>query len=140
MRNTIVIAALLLMVCSGCKKTSISTTNRQTQYTLTPQHNSGIWGTVTFIEVKDSSLTKVDIEVNNTPAPTYVAHIHQGPPTSYHGAIYYFDPIHSSGGHVSYLQNIPLLYDSALLLNCTFAFHDYTGDTVLGYCGVGINR
>jgi hypothetical protein len=133
------ITLLLLVAFTGCKKDA-SPSLRQTQYTIIPQNNSGITGTVTFIEVRDSSQTTVDIEVQHTTGYDYVAHIHGGPPANYRGAIYVFDPIYASEGHVSYKQNIPLLYDSALVFNGTFVFHDSTANNVLGLCGIGINK
>jgi hypothetical protein len=130
------IACLFLFFCSCKKDPAIA---RQTQYTIIPQNNSGITGTMTFID-KGSAQTEVDIEVQHTTGYYYVAHIHEGTPASYHGAVYIFDPMYASGGHLSYQQNIPLLYDSALTYNGTFVFHDSTGNNVLGLCGVGINK
>ncbi len=129
---------LLVLLISSCKKDATPT--RQIQYTIIPQNNSGITGTLTFTEQADSSQTIVDIEVNNTMHYKYVAHIHQGPPTNYHGAIYIFDPIYAGGSHLSYKQSIPLQYDSALVLNGTFVLHDSTANNILGLCGVGANK
>ena len=138
MKTNLVIIALALTIFSACKKDASGV--RKTTYTFVAQSNSGITGTVSFIEKADSSQTTVDFELNNTPASQYMAHIHQGTPASYHGAIYYFDPIYAYGGKISYKQNIPLLYDSALTLNGTLAFHDSTGNLTLGICGVGKNK
>ena len=141
MRINIIVAAILLLGSwsfSSCKKDA--TAARQTQYTIIQQNNSGITGTVTFTEQVSTSQTKVDIEVQNTPGYTYIAHIHQGTPALYRGAIYIFDPIYASNNHISFQQNIPLLYDSALTYNGTFVFHDSTGNNVLGLCGIGANK
>ncbi len=133
------IAIILLVLSLGaCKKDPPQP--RQTQYTIIPQNNSGITGTVSFIEKADLSQTEVDIEVNNPTSHTCVAHIHQGPPLTYRGAVYIFDPMYASGSHLSYQQNIPLIYDSALTYNGTFVFHDSTGNNVLGLCGIGANK
>jgi|GEM_PF-3417428 len=137
MKIKIIVAVLLIVSFSSCKKDS---TARQTQYNIIPQNSSGVTGTVTFIEQPSLSQTEVDIEVKNTPGYYYVAHIHQGTPSLYRGAIYIFDPIYSSSGHISFQQNIPLLYDSALTLNGTFVLHDSTGNNVLGLCGIGVNK
>ena len=136
--NILLVSILLAALFSSCKKDS--TGPRQTQYNIIPQNNSGITGTVTFIEQAALSQTEVDIEVKNTPGYYYIAHIHQGTPTLYHGAVYIFDPIYANGGHISYQQNIPLLYDSAIIYNGTFVIHDSTGNNVLGLCGIGANK
>jgi hypothetical protein len=136
MKLNLLIAALLLTSLSACKKDA---TPRQTKYTIIPQNGSGINGTVTFLEATLSQ-TQVDIEVNNTTSYDYVAHIHAGAPAAYHGAVYVFDPMHASGGHLSFKQNIPLLYDSALKFNGTFVIHDSTANNVLGLCGIGANK
>ena len=130
--------AFILLLLGACKKDPPQP--RQTQYTIIPQNNSGITGTVSFIEKADLSQTEVDIEVNNTPSHTCVAHIHLGPPSNYRGAVFIFDPMNASGSHLSYQQNIPLVYDSALIYNGTFVFHDSTGNNVLGLCGIGANK
>jgi hypothetical protein len=138
MKTNIILVLCLSVFIYSCKKNP--TGPRQTQYTIIPQNNSGVSGTVTFIEKTDSSQTEVDIEVNNTPGYTYVAHIHQGVPTNYRGAIYIFDPMYARWDKLSYQQNIPLPYDSALVYNGTFVLHDSTANNVLGLCGVGINK
>lgn len=128
-----------MTVLAACKKENTNTGSRSTSYNFTQQNNSGITGKILFIEA-DSGQTTVDFELSNTPAPKYEAHIHQGPPTSYHGAIYYFNDIPAQNNKISYRQNILLPYDSALLLNCTLALHDSTGNLDLGIAGVGINH
>ena len=138
MKTKIIFTSVLLIFLWSCKKDAQPA--RQTQYTIIPQNNSGITGTVTFVEQVGISQTKVEIEVQNTPGYTYVAHIHQGPPAAYRVAVFVFDPIYASGGHVSYQQDIPLLYDSALTYDGTFVFHDSTGNNVLGLCGIGANK
>lgn len=137
MKTSTLATFLILILFSACKK---DTAIRQTKYTIIPQNNSGINGTVTFVEQASMRQTQVDIEVGNTTSYDYVAHIHDGTPALYHGAIYVFDPMYASGGHLSYKQTIPLSYDSALILNGTFVIHDSTGNNVLGLCGIGINR
>jgi hypothetical protein len=138
MKSSILTSILLIFLVGACKKDPPQP--RQTQYTILPQNSSGITGTMTFIEKADLSQTEVDIEVNNTVFYHYVAHIHQGPPTNYRGAIFIFDPMYASGHHLSYQQNIPILYDSALTFNGTFVLHDSTGNNVLGLCGIGVNK
>jgi hypothetical protein len=138
MKAKIFAVILLVFSVSSCKKDPPQP--RQTQYTIIPQNNSGITGTMTFIEKADLSQTEVDIEVSNTVFYKYVAHIHQGTPSNYRGAVFIFDPMYAAGSHLSYRQNIPLLYDSALTYNGTFVLHDSTGNNVLGLCGVGANK
>jgi hypothetical protein len=137
MKTKIVLIASILLIISSCKKEATST---PAVSRLTPQNNSGIWGTVTFIEKASLSQTEVDIEVNNANLYTYVAHIHTGTPTDYHGAVYIFQPMLASSGHLSYQQNISLLYDSAIVYNGTFVLHDSTANNVLGLCGIGANK
>lgn len=137
MKITSLSAVLFLLLFSACKKDSAV---RQTQYTLIPQNNSGLSGTVTFIEQASISQTQVDMEISNANASYYVAHIHVGTPASYHIAVYLFDSVPASHGHISYRQNIPLQYDSALVFNGTYVIHDSTGNAVLGLCGVGANK
>ncbi|MCW3126813.1 MAG: hypothetical protein JWO03_2471 [Bacteroidetes bacterium] len=137
MRTNIFVAVFLVILIGACKKETSEP--RSKSYTFVQMNNSGITGTIRFIEQADSAQTIVDFELNNTPASRYMAHIHQGPPSSYHGAIYYFDPIYAYGGKISYKQSIPLLYDSAVRLDCTLALHDSTGNQDLGISGVGIN-
>ena len=137
MKTTTLTAFIVLLLFSACKK---DTAIRQTHYTIIPQNSSGINGTVTFTEQASLSQTQVDVEVNNANASYYVAHIHVGTPASYHIAVYQFDSIPASGGHISYKTNIPLQYDSALAFNGTFVIHDSTGNAVLGLCGIGINK
>ena len=136
MKTTTLVSVLVLLLFSACKK---DTATRQTQYTLIPQNNSGLSGTVTFVE-QASSQTQVDMEINNANATYYVAHIHVGTPASYHIAVYLFDSVPASHGHISYKQNIPLQYDSALVFNGTYVIHDSTGGPVLGLCGIGANK
>ncbi len=136
--KTLTTALLCIIVLAACKKDN-TTTKRSTSYNFTQQNNSGITGQILFIEA-DSGQTTVDFELSNTPAAKYMAHIHQGPPSSYHGAIYYFYDIPAWSNKISYKQNIPLPYDSALLLDCTLALHDSTGNLDLGIAGVGINH
>ena len=138
MKTNILLLALVLVTIGGCKKNNSSA--RQITYNIIPQNSSGVAGTVSFTDVVDSSQTKVDIEVSNTPGFTYVAHIHYGPPSNYRGAVYVFDPIFAANKRISYQQNIPLLYDSALVYNGTFVLHDSTGNNVLGLCGIGVNK
>ena len=138
MKTKLVAATFLILSIGACKKDAPQP--RQTHYTLIPQNNSGITGTGSFIEKADPSQTEVDIEVNNPTSHTCVAHIHRGPPSSYRVAVFIFDPMYASGSHLSYQQNIPLSYDSALTYNGTFVFHDSTGNNVLGLCGVGANK
>ncbi|MBS1595243.1 MAG: hypothetical protein JST90_13080 [Bacteroidetes bacterium] len=139
MKNrTLTLLILLTVLLAACKKEGTSGP-RSTAYTFTQLNNSGITGRILFIEA-DSGQTTLDFELNNTPAPKYLAHIHQGPPTSYHGALYYFYDIPAWSHKISYKQNIPLPYDSALLLDCTLALHDSTGNDDLGIAGVGINH
>ncbi|MBS1625768.1 MAG: hypothetical protein JSS76_13865 [Bacteroidetes bacterium] len=135
----LILSLLLTTLLTACKKETTSTGPRSTSYNFTQQNNSGITGKILFVEA-DSGQTTVDFELNNTPAPKYIAHIHQGPPTSYHGAIYYFYDIPAWSNMIRYKQNIPLPYDSALQLNCTLALHDSTGNMDLGIAGVGINH
>jgi hypothetical protein len=137
MKTTTFSAILILLLFSACKK---DTAIRQTHYTIIPQNNSAVNGTVTFTEQSSTSQTQVDIEVANAYSSSYVAHIHVGTPASYHIAVYEFNPIPASGGHISYKQNIALQYDSALAFNGTFVLHDSTGNNVLGLCGIGINK
>jgi hypothetical protein len=140
MKINFLIAIILVTILSGCKKDTSSPNVRHTQYTIIPQNSSGIAGTVTLTEVADSAKTQVDIEVSHTTGYNYVAHIHRGIPAHYFNAIYIFDPIYASGGHLSYRQNIPLRYDSAVVYNGTFVIHDSTANNVLGLCGVGANK
>lgn len=134
----LVLSLLCTTILAACKKENTTTGPRSTAYNFTQQNNSGITGKILFIEA-DSGQTTVDFELDNTPAPTYQAHIHQGPPTSYHGAIYGFI-VPAQSNKIRYKQNIQLLYDSALQLNCTLALHDSTGNLDLGIAGVGINH
>ena len=140
MKTNIIIAFTLLLLLNACKKDNPTTGPRKTVYTLVPQNNSGVSGSVSFIENTYLSQTEVDIEVSNATLLTYVAHIHQGPPARYHGAIYIFQPIIASNGKISYQQFIPLLYDSAIVYDGTFVLHDSTANNILALCGVGINR
>jgi hypothetical protein len=136
-KAAILFSLSLLIAFGGCKKDNAI---RQTQYTIIPQNNSGITGTVTFIEQASVRQTQVAIEVNNTTGYDYVAHIHAGTPALYHGAVYIFDPMYAANGHLSFKQSIPLAYDSALVFNGTFVLHDSTANNVLGLCGIGINK
>ena len=140
MKTNIIIAFTLLLLLNACKKDNPTTGPRKTVYTLVPQNNSGVSGSVSFIDNTYLSQTEVDIEVSNATLLTYVAHIHQGPPARYHGAIYIFQPIIASNGKISYQQFIPLLYDSAIVYDGTFVLHDSTANNILALCGVGINR
>ena len=140
MKTNIIIAFTLLLLLGACKKDNPTTGPRKTVYSLIQQNNSGVSGTVSFIENTSLSQTEVDIEVSNATLLTYVAHIHQGPPARYHGAIYIFQPIIASNGKISYQQFIPLLYDSAIVYDGTFVLHDSTANNILALCGVGINR
>ena len=140
MKTNIIIAFTLLLLLNACKKDNPTTGPRKTVYTLVPQNNSGVSGSVSFIENTSLSQTEVDIEVSNATLLTYVAHIHQGPPARYHGAIYIFQPIIASNGKISYQQFIPLLYDSAIVYDGTFVLHDSTANNILALCGVGINK
>ena len=140
MKTRIIIVFALLFLLNACKKDSPTTGPRKTVYTLIPQNNSGVSGTVSFIENAALSQTEVDIEVSNATFLTYVAHIHQGPPARYHGAIYIFQPIIASNGKISYQQFIPLPYDSAVVYDGTFVLHDSTANNILALCGVGINK
>ena len=140
MKTNIIIAFTLLLLLNACKKDNPTTGPRKTVYTLVPQNNSGVSGSVSFIENVGLSQTEVDLEVSNADLLTYVAHIHQGPPARYHGAIYIFQPIIASNGKISYQQFIPLLYDSAIVYDGTFVLHDSTANNILALCGVGINR
>jgi len=137
MKTNLLLVLVVILSLAACNK---NTNPRSTQYLLIPQNNSGIAGTVTFNEQINSGTTQVDVELSNTMFYHYSAHIHQGPPSGYHGAVYTFDPMYASGGRLSYKQSIPLLYDSAIVYNGTFVLHDSTTNNVLGLCGIGINR
>ncbi len=131
----------VLMVIIGsasCKKDTHQP--RSTQYTLVAENNSGLTGTVSFVEVADSGKTQVDIELQHATLDLNMAHIHYGTPTAYHIIRYDLGTIIPTGSHISNRQNIPLLYDSALVYDGTFIIHDSTGDNIVGLCGIGINK
>lgn len=140
MKTNIIFAFAILFLLTACKKEASSVGPRKTVYTLIPQNNSWVNGTVSFIENVGLGQTEVDLEASNATLLTYVAHIHQGPPARYQGAIYIFQPIIASNGKISYQQFIPLPYDSAIVYDGTFVLHDSTANNVLALCGIGINK
>ena len=136
MKSIIATLLVLLVAVSSCKKDAVLRTQ---SYTIVPQNSSGITGTVTFKELTDATQTQVDIQLQHTIWNSmYICHIHDGPPTNYHGASFIFDA-YAVGNQLSYQKNIALSYDSALRYDGTFVVHDSTGTQLLGRCGIGKN-
>ena len=138
MKRKIIIPILFAISLCACKKDAQLL--RSTQYTLTAQNGSNLQGTVTFVEIKDSARTEVDLAFQNAILTGYVVHIHQGPPTAYHIILYDFGIVYPQAGKVNAKVYLPLPYDSAMTLNGTFVAHDSAESYIVGSCGVGKNR
>jgi hypothetical protein len=88
------LGAIILLLIGGCKKDEIP--NRSTTYQLIVEDVLGVTGTVTFIELKNSTTT-IDIMLNNAPTGTYPASLCEKSAVEKGAAIITLNPVDETG-------------------------------------------
>jgi hypothetical protein len=138
MRYLAILAVVLFV--SACKKDP-----RMTVYQMDTYNNSGITGTVTFIEQVGKDAITVRLQADGMVKDSvYLTHLHEGTPGNLTDTHIYFDDIRTSTGSIRRDETWNKPYDEAIKSNTCFTMHRlefFSNDTV-GYVlsgGTGAN-
>jgi len=135
MRYIAVLFVLSAFTLSSCKKEL-----RTVVYTMDSYNNSGVTGTVSFIETNNKNIVTVKLEADGlVPDTPYLSHLHTGMPGNLTGTLIYFDKLRSPTGSVTQSQNWETTYNDAIESNTCFTIHNYTffSNDSIGYVLAG---
>ena len=134
--------AILACVISiaACKKDP-----RTTVYTMDTYNNSGITGTVTFIEQVGKDAITVRLQADGMKKDTvYLSHLHEGAPGNLIDTYIYFNNLQTSTGSITRDETWNRSYDEAIKSTTCFTMHtpEFFSNDTIGYVlagGTGAN-
>lgn len=116
-----------------------------TVYHMDTYNNSGITGTVTFIEQIGKDAITVRLQADGMMQDTvYLTHLHEGTPGNLTDTHIYFDDIKTSTGSITRDETWDKSYDEAIKSNTCFTIHrlEFFSNDTIGYVlsgGTGAN-
>lgn len=103
-------------------------------------NNSGITGTVTFIETKNENEVTVRLQAEGLETDTvYLSHLHEGTPGNLTDTHIYFNNLKTSTGSVTRDETWDMNFDDALNSNTCFTIHrlEFFSNDTIGYVLAG---
>ncbi len=125
----------LILFLSACKKDL-----RSKEYVMDSYNNSGITGTVTFIETKNENEVTVRLQAEGLETDTiYLSHLHEGTPGNLTATHIYFNNLKTSTGSVTRDETWDMNFDDALNSNTCFTIHrlEFFSNDTIGYVLAG---
>lgn len=122
---------LLFVVIYSCKKDL-----RTKEYVMDTYNNSGITGTVTFLETKNENEVTVRLQAEGMKKDTvYLSHLHEGTPGNLTDTYIYFNNLQTNTGSVTRDETWAMNFDDAINSNTCFTMHtpEFFSNDTIGY-------